>query len=156
MRFVSFGLSVASLLLATAGTAWASASLTCSIKDKTLQLDLQGTISHGGGSGLISAEGNISPNIPLLTGDMGTFTVGRDDITQYWLGPQELKLRIYRESAGSPHQTLEIAIDTRRKGDADGINFAGTYSGSATSMAGVTEGEAKSVAIKGKATCQLE
>lgn len=156
MRNVSFILLAALTLVLTGGSASASASLTCSISDKTLKLEVQGTISHGVGSGLISAEGTVTPTISVLSGEMNTFTLGREDITQYWLGAQDLKLRIYRESAGSPHQTLEIAIETRRKGDPDGIDFAGTYSGSATSMAGVTDGEAQSVPIKGKAFCQVE
>lgn len=151
---------LAPLLLAasigSAGPAFASASLSCSISDKSLQLEMGGVISHGVGAGLISAEGESKSNIAILTGTMKSITFDRDQITQYWLSGQVLKLRIYSESEGSPHESLDLEIEARQKGGIDSPTFPGTYTATATSMAGVTGSEAKSVTVKGKISCHVE
>ncbi len=134
----------------------ASVGLSCSIADKSLDLTLEGTISRGVGEGLISVNGEAKANIDILSGEMRAFTFDRDEITQYWLGRQNLKLRLYRETAGEPHETLDIVIDVTSKGDPDEIVYKGSYSASATSMAGVTTGEARAATFKGRVTCQVE
>jgi hypothetical protein len=90
------------------------------------------------------------------SGEARAFTFERGEITQYWLGGQNLKLRLYRETAVEPHETLDIVIDVRSKGDPDAIDYKGSYSASASSMAGVAAGEPKTVTFKGRASCQVE
>lgn len=143
------------MLIACGGQAFASAVLTCSISDKSLELNLQGTVSHGVGEVLVSVEGTMTATAAVLSKGMGSLTLEREHITQYWLGRQDLKLRIYRESAGEPHETLDLVIEARRTGGPDSVDFDGTYKGSATSMAGVTTGEARSEPLKGRVSCQL-
>ncbi len=148
--------AAAALGLLVSSPALASVGLSCSIADKALNVTLDGTISRGVGEGLITVQGDAKANIGILSGEMRAFTFDRGAITQYWLGRQDLKLRIYRETAGEPHETLDIVIDVKSKGDPDGIDYEGSYSASASSMAGVVTGEAKAVAFKGRVSCQVE
>lgn len=136
--------------------AHASVGLTCTISDENLDLVLEGSVSRGVGEGLVTAQGEVKTKIPLLSGEMTAFAISRENITQFWLGRQDLKMRIYRETAGEPHQEFNLVIEVRLKGDPDGIGYAGTYSANASSMAGVTTGEAKAAGIKGKVSCQVE
>ncbi len=142
--------------IGSAGPTFASGSVSCSISDKSLQLEMSGVISRGVGAGLISVEGEAKSDIAILTGGMKTFTFDREQITQYWLSGQVLKLRIYRESEGSPHESLDLEIEARQKGGIDSPSFPGTYTATATSMAGVTGSEAKSATVKGKISCHVE
>jgi hypothetical protein len=143
-------------LIATAGPAFATAGLSCSISDKSFQLEMSGVVSHGVGAALISAEGAGKSSIAILSDGMKTFTFDRDQITQYWLNGNVLKLRIYRESEGSTHETLDLEIEARQRGGIDSPTFPGTYTATATSMAGVTGSEAKSATVKGKISCSVE
>lgn len=142
---------------ASAGPAFGSATLACSLADRNIELELQGVVSHGLGEGLVSAEGEGKASITILKSDLTAFKLDRESITQYWLGKQDMRLRIYRESSGPVHETLDIQIEANSKGGGDDtIDYQGTYSGQATSMAGVTGSEAKSVTFKGKVSCQIE
>ena len=151
-----FGCVACAAVLLASSPALASVALSCSIADKMLDLTLEGTISRGVGEGLISVKGEAKANIEMLSGELRAFTFERGEITQYWLGGQNLKLRLYRETAVEPHETLDIVIDVRSKGDPDAVDYKGSYSASASSMAGVAAGEAKTVTFKGRASCQVE
>ena len=112
-----FGCVACAAVLLASSPALASVALSCSIADKMLDLTLEGTISRGVGEGLISVKGEAKANIEMLSGEARAFTFERGEITQYWLGGQNLKLRLYRETAVEPHETLDIVIDVRSKGD---------------------------------------
>ncbi len=134
----------------------ASVALACSISQPAVELALEGVVSRGVGEGLISAQGQITVKAPVLEKGTVTVPIARELITQYWLSGPDLKLRIYWETPGSPHETLDLEITARRSGGADGIDYPGRFTGLMTSMAGVTGSEAKTSKIKGRVDCQVD
>lgn len=138
---------VAAVLFLCATGARATGGFACSIEDSNLKFDAQSAFSHGLGEQLVNfraeaevrAEGTPEPLRKLKLDDA---------LAHSWLYGQELKLRLYRETAAGPHGFVEIIVETRSPGE-DDTDYEGTY------KLIIFVAEARELVFNGKASCSV-
>ncbi len=145
-------LIAAVLGLACSGPAAATGVLNCSITDKNFTLTFEATISHGLGGGIVAVAGELSPNIKNPAAALGTMALEAGDVKQYWFDGRTLKLLLYRESAGEPHLTVDLVIETTKLGRSE-TDYAGPYRATVFSVGAGAGGEGKTTVLKGRAEC---
>lgn len=114
------------VLCATATAAQATGGFSCSADDENLKFTAESAFSYGLGGQLVNfkAEARV-----LVAGTPPTLTtLSLDDaLVHSWLYGTELKLRLYRETAGdTTHGFVEIVVETKAP-DADATEYSGTY-----------------------------
>jgi len=133
--------------------AQATGAISCTIEDKSLDLSFEGIFSHGVGEGLTDVRGELKAKVDLLA-NIKSATLERRDVTQFWMFERSLQLRIYRESAGEPHETLDLVIETIQDRK-DEMSYSGTYKGTASHFDQKTGPEAKTKTFKGRVSCSV-
>lgn len=134
----------------------ASGSISCSIEDKSVTLSFEAVFSHGLGEGLVNISGELKA-AEVLTPALETGPITQEDVKQYWMYGPDLKLRIYRESKGEPHETIEIVIETTQDNpkEPDDGAYSGKYTGSVFRMDEKAGPEGTSKTVKGDVTCSV-
>ena len=134
--------------------ALASGTLSCTIEHPSLEMNFEGVVGHGLGEQLTEVRGETTIKSPMITSDLKAMTLAREDVTQFWFYGRDLKLRLYRDSTKEPGESLELTLEGTGKGD-DGMSYSSVFKATLSKLeAGATE--AKTLTIKGKATCSSE
>lgn len=124
MRFLLPAFVCAAL---SCGPAWATGGLSCRIADKALSLEIGSAISHGLGDGLLDIAGTATVRDPFAPQRLRKFKLDAGNLPHHWVYGNEIKLRIYAETADSgPFASVDIALETTGSGDEE-APYAGTY-----------------------------
>jgi hypothetical protein len=108
--------------------AHATASLACSIADRSLHLDLQSAVGRGAGEVISNVRGELQSKLKDIPDDLRKVEFENSHLTQSWLYGRDLRLRLYRERSGEgQHGYVELIIQTRRTGKDDEAPHVGTY-----------------------------
>ncbi len=142
------------MAVASATPASATASLSCSIDDKSLKLEVTGIASHGLGEVLTSFDGTAEVRLRGVPDALKSLKLERASVTQYWLDGPLFKLRLYGETSGSPHGSVEIVIETRRSAR-DETDYPGTYRLELTAAGSGSGPDPAPVRAKGKVSCSV-
>lgn len=144
----------AALLPLTFAAAAASGNITCSVDDETFMISFEGIFSQGLGEGLTQARGEISikPDLGALAAGLAGKPLATEDVKQFWMYGRELKLRLYRDSEGEAHGSLEVVIETAQDAD-DETSFSGTYSASVRRVDSKSGAEEETVSSRGPIAC---
>lgn len=131
-RIVAWGMSwgmlwALPLLLGLGGPAGATASLTCSAKDRNLTFELLGNLGRGDGATVQLIGGEIK--VAARPGKYGTleFKIGPEAIASAWSFGKELRIGIKPEDSGEVSAFLAI-IGEEAKGKPDDLTrWRGVY-----------------------------
>lgn len=142
------------VFLSTTTMAAATGGLSCEVKDEAVSLSLEGVVTRGMGSALISFSGTLELRSDEVREDLRVTTFAREHVAQYWLDGEVLKLRLYRERAGdAPHGYVEVIVETTR-GDDD--TDRGDYIVAVYDMAEAAADEVEPVQFTGAVSCAVE
>ncbi len=148
--------SVIAAALLAFGTlpAAASGNISCSVDDETFAISVEGIFSQGLGEGLTQLKGevDIKANLGPLAAGLAGKPLEVGDVKQFWMYGRELKLRLYRDSAGEPPGSLEVVIETAQDTD-DATSFTGTYTASVRRVDSKTGAEEETVSGRGPIAC---
>jgi hypothetical protein len=147
-------LLVGAALIASSLPAVASGSLDCSIKDKSVQIELHSGITRGMGGPFFDFKAELKTSLPSVPKDLQAVTFEMEHLAQRWLDDREAKLVVYREREGDgPHGSVEMTIETKRiKKDDEGF-YAGTYVLEINETAAEGKPQPKPVKLRGRITC---
>lgn len=137
--------------------AFASGGLNCSSDAGEVAFDVGGGVTRGMGSPLFAFEGRMTLRIKDVAADLARTTFTRDDVAQYWLDGEDLRLLLYREREGNkPHGYVQLSLETRaRGGDDEGI-YDGRYALTVFDAVGEYNVEGVTVNRAGNVTCFAE
>lgn len=155
MRRLLFALALCVLAVAPAH---ATASLSCSFRDTTLALEVEGTISRGVGEGVVSFGGTLEilAKAAAIPDDLRKTEFDLSHLTQRWLYGSEVKLRLYRERGeNEPHGYVEIIVETKRV-PREESSYRGTYVLVIYDVPTAQGVEAKTVTLRGRASCSVD
>jgi hypothetical protein len=110
------------------------------------------------GAPLFSFEGNLEIADKAITPDLARTTFVRDNVVQYWLDGEDLRLLIYREREGDkPHGYVELTIETNARPGDDGEGmYGGSYALRVFDMTNENGGEGMTVSREGAVECFVE
>lgn len=146
--------ALALVAVVSAAPASATASLSCSIDDKSLKLEVTGIASHGFGEVLTNFDGTAEVRLRGGPDALKSLMLERSSVTQYWLDGPLFKLRLYSETSGSSHSSVEIVIEARRYGR-DETDYPGTYRLEFVSAGSGSGPSTTPVRAKGKVSCSV-
>jgi hypothetical protein len=150
MRRFSF---IAAALVALCAPGIANAGLSCTVKDKSVQLTLESGVTRGMGGPFFDFKAELKTNLPNVPKDFRQVKFADDHLPQRWLNDREAKLAIYRERDGEPHGYVEIQIETKRVSKDDDGNYKGTYALTIHSVALAGKPEPKPITARGAISC---
>jgi hypothetical protein len=150
MRTPGFG--IAALLLAT--PAYATASLSCSVDDRSLRFSAEAIVSHGVGEGVAQFTGELEVRLKDAPPGLRTLPLGLEHLTQRWLHGREVKLRLFREHEGDGRGSVELVVETRRLGK-DETAFSGSYVLTVSSEDAAPGAPKRTLKARGRASCSF-
>ncbi len=141
-------------ILMVVSPASASGGLHCTADDKAVAFEVEGGVTHGMGGPLFSFRAEVDIRNPTVAGDLRKTSFAKDNVAQYWLDGEELKLLLYRERDGDKaHGYVQLLIETKAGGD------DGSYDGRYALSVFDTEGEAAegtTLDMAGDVVCSAE
>jgi len=142
------------MLLASAGTAFASGGIWCSADDTAAKFEVEAGVTRGMGGPTFNFRGDLEI-LGRPAGDSLRKTVFEDsNLTQYWLDGKELRLNIYREhEAAQRLNSVELTILTKTSDE--GV-YDGGYTLSIYDAAADADQDGKPVEVTGKVSCGAE
>lgn len=144
-------------LVTLAGTspAWATATLSCSVTDKTVDFAIMGVVPHGQGDPLMQIRAELKAAPDGLSDNTEPVVMSDDNNTQYWLDAETLNLVFYKEgeTAGAFSST-ELTIKTTVRAEDDAY-FDGTYHLTSYLPAAEGKGESTEMQADGKVSCSV-
>ena len=142
------------MLLASAGTAFASGGIWCNVDDRAVTFDVGAGVTRGMGGPTFNFRGDLEIKA-RLAGDGLRKTVFEDsNLTQYWLDDKELRLNIYHEhEVANAFNSVELTILT--KASDEGV-YDGQYTRAVYDNAADTDKDGKPVELTGKVSCGAE
>lgn len=155
MRRFLFAFALGLLAIAPAH---ATASLSCSFRDATLALEVEGTISRGVGEGVMNFGGTLEilAKAAAIPANLRKTEFDLSHLTQRWLYGTEVKLRLYRERGeNEPHGYVELIVETKRV-PREESSYRGTYVLIVYDVPAAQGAEAKTVTLRGRAACSVE
>ena len=139
-------------LVLVSGPALASGGIACGADDDNVLIRLDGGVSRGMGSALFSFAGEVRVRGDAVADDLAETVFGRQEVAQYWLDEDGLKLRLYREREGDrPHGYVELIVDAPSGGNAEGNYRVEVYD-----MEQAKNGEAETASLSGSIRCVVE
>ncbi|MEQ1944903.1 hypothetical protein ABMA32_21000 [Mesorhizobium sp. VNQ89] len=146
------------VLLMCGAEALASGGINCEAKDEVVTFDVGAGVSRGMGAAIFSFDGTVTIKDPKIAPDLTNTKFELDNVAQYWLDGEELRLRLYRERVGDkPHGYVELEILTKaRTGDDDEGLYAGRYQLSTYDTLDENTVEAVTSSYEGKVSCFVE
>jgi hypothetical protein len=109
------------VVFASAGSAAATATLTCAIDDATMKLELLANVGTQASSAINGLRG--SPTLkPAKDRPSDTIELARENLAQQWI--EEPELRLWLSVTGDATPDIDLVIVTRRATDTD---FRGRY-----------------------------
>ncbi|TSE06214.1 hypothetical protein C1D09_020970 [Mesorhizobium intechi] len=142
------------MLLTSAGTAFASGGIWCSVDDKVVTLDVGAGVTRGMGGPTFNFRGDLEIKA-RPAGDGLRKTVFEDsNLTQYWLDDKELRLNIYHEhESANAFSSVELTILTNASDE--GV-YDGQYTLAVHDNAADTDKDGKPAELTGKVSCGAE
>lgn len=143
------------LTLASAGPAWATATLFCEAHDKTVDFDIMGYVPDLQGSPLIQIRAALRADPHGLSDRTERVAMSNENNTQYWLDAQSLNLIFYKESepAGAFSST-ELTIKTTVRAEDDAY-FDGSYHLTRFLPPAGGKGDSTEMQADGKVSCSV-
>lgn len=145
MRHWMIGAAAVAALLGQAGAAHATATLLCSIKDRSVAFALQGAVGSVAAS-LSGLQGEIEMK-PAGKAAGKTIELNADHLVQRWIDGPDLKLWLHADHDDKTPD-LDLIIETRRKAK-DSDSYVGRYRLT-------IEGENAPRLFAGKASCSID
>ena len=144
---------VATLFL-SAGTAFASGGIWCSVEDAAAIFTVEAGVTRGMGGPTFNFRGDLEI-LGRPVGDDLRKTVFEDsNLTQYWLDDKELRLNIYHE-----HEVAErinyVELTILTKTSDEGV-YDGNYTLAIYDAATDKDQDGKPVEVTGKVSCGAE
>lgn len=133
-----------------AAPADASGGLGCTAQGSGAKIELNGGITRGMGSPLFSFSGTFEATDKKIPADLRKAEFALDNVAQYWLDGDSLRLVLYTERTGDPFGSVQVTVLTTPKGDEN--EFAGTFAAEIYDG----KGEGKTYTIKGEIGCFVE
>jgi len=142
------------MLLASAGTAFASGGIWCNVDDRAVTFDVGAGVTRGMGGPTFNFRGDLEIKA-RLAGDGLRKTVFEDsNLTQYWLDDKELRLNIYHEhEVANAFNSVELTILT--KASDEGV-YDGQYTLAVYDSTADKDGDGKTTDLTGKVSCGAE
>jgi len=144
----------AAALLLSAGTAFATGGIWCSVDDAGVKFQVDAGVTTGMGSPTFNFRGDLEIKARPV-GDQLRKTVFEDsNLTQYWLDNKELRLNIYYEQeVAKAYSSVELTILT--KASDEGV-YDGDYRLAVYGSTADKDGDGKPVDLTGKVSCGAE
>lgn len=113
-----------------------------------MHLTIRSAVGRGMGGPLVNLEATAKSTDQRLPGDLRDLAFGQDDVVQYWLDAQDLRLVLYSERAAGEHAetTITVMTQAREEGVFDG-NFRATI---------YTAPSVEPVVLEGTISCSVE
>jgi hypothetical protein len=140
------------LAMLVCAPAFASASLSCSVDDKSLKFSADAVVSRGLGEQIPQFAGELELLLKGAPEDFRKLPLSLEHLTQRWLYGRQAKLRMYREREGEPHGSVELVVETRRSRK-DETEYRGRYELTVTTVG--ADSAAKTFKARGRATCSF-
>jgi hypothetical protein len=146
------------LMTLTCQPAFASGGVHCSADADGVAIDAGGGVTRGMGGPLFSFEGTVEIGDTAIAADLAKTAFARENVAQYWLDGEDLRLLLYREREGDkPHGYVELTIKTKARGGDDGEGFYdGTYDLTVFDATEDNGGEGVTVKREGEVVCSAE
>lgn len=146
------GLISALALVLASGPSLASGGIACGADDDNVLIRLDGGVSRGMGSAMFSFDGEVHIRGDAVADDLAETVFGQEEVAQYWLDEDGLKLRLYREREGDkPHGYVELIVDAPAGDDAEANYRVEVYD-----MEQAKDGEAETASLSGSLRCVVE
>ena len=137
--------------------AFASGGLHCSTDADGVAFEIGGGVTRGMGGLLFSFEGQLDVAGDGIAVDLGKTAFAREHVAQYWLDGEDLRLLLYREREGDkPHGYVELAIETKVRGEADEGFYDGRYTLTVFDTTLENGGEGVTLNREGEVVCSAE
>ena len=142
------------MLLLSAGAAFASGGIWCSVEDAAAIFTVEAGVTRGMGGPTFNFRGDLEI-LGRPVGDDLRKTVFEDsNLTQYWLDGKELRLNIYREhEVAEKINSVELTILTKTSDE--GV-YDGSYTLAVYDAAADKDQDGKPVEVTGKVSCGAE
>ncbi|MGX5841662.1 hypothetical protein ACWGTI_13155 [Mesorhizobium sp. ArgA1] len=142
------------MLLLSAGTAFASGGVWCSVDGKAVKFEVGAGVTTGMGGPTFNFRGDLEI-VGRPEGDSLRKTVFEDsNLTQYWLDDKELRLNIYHETeVKDAINSVELTILTKARDEGE---YVGRYTLAIYDAAADTEKDGKPKTLTGKVSCGAE
>jgi hypothetical protein len=119
--------------------------------------EVGGGVTRGMGGPLFSFEGQLEVAGDGIAADLGKTAFAREHVAQYWLDGEDLRLLLYREREGDkPHGYVELAIETKGRGEADEGFYDGRYTLTVFDTTLESGGEDVTLNREGEVVCSAE
>lgn len=139
-------------LLASVNAGSASGALWCSVDDHQVAFQLDAGVTRGLGGPTFNFRGNLEIKSRPAGDDMRKTTFEDQNLAQYWLDGEELRLLVYRErEAKDSYGSVQLTILTKAKDESD---YEGRYTLSVYD--GSTGADYDPVEFKGTVSCGAE
>ncbi|RUX21207.1 hypothetical protein EOA27_06615 [Mesorhizobium sp. M2A.F.Ca.ET.037.01.1.1] len=140
------------VLLASVNGGFASGALWCSVDDAKVAFQLDAGVTRGLGGPTFNFRGDLEIKARPATDSLRKTVFEDQNLTQYWLDGEELRLLVYREhEAKDTYRSVELTILTKASDEStyDGRYTLAVYDGTA----GVSSDP---VEFKGDVSCGAE
>ncbi|MBX3578825.1 MAG: hypothetical protein KF723_16635 [Rhizobiaceae bacterium] len=154
MRFILAALALA----LTASAASASGGIGCEASDKAVKLTIQSGVTRGMGSPLFQFQAQADVLDPKAPKHLQQTAYTDENVSQYWLDGESLKMVLYRETEGDlPHGYVMVTIltTTSDNPDDEGI-YKGEYFISLYDVGTDASAEALQIEHSGTVSCFVE
>ena len=136
--------------------AMASGGLSCTADDDKVGFDIQAGVTRGMGGPVFSLTGELTIKGGDVAADLAKTAFARDNLAQYWLDGEELRLLLYKERAEGEFGSVELTIKTKTLGEEDEGSYAGEYALNVFESTGEGSGDSKTTDLAGKVECMAE
>lgn len=154
MRFILAALS----LVLTASAASASGGIGCEASDTAVKLTIQSGVTRGMGSPLFQFQAEAEVLDPKAPEHLRKTAYTDENVSQYWLDGESLKMVLYRETEGDlPHGYVMVTIltTTSDNPDDEGI-YNGEYQLSVYDVGTDSAAEPLQIEHNGTVSCFVE
>lgn len=130
----------------------ATGGLGCSIDDKNLTFVFESLFSYSDIGGLFQIRGEMAAKDKRVYKTLQTLTLEETDLKQQWTRNKDVKLMIYRETAGDgvPFASVKLIIEATQPPDED-FAYSGKYE--LTVQPAVEGGQSEAFTVEGKVDC---
>src|SRR5262249_10988801 len=112
------------LFLSMTTIAVASGGIGCNVEDHSAKLSIESRVTRGMGGPLVNFRAKLEILDKSVADDLRNIEFKQENVAQYWLDGQSLKLLLYRERSGDkPFGSVELTVETQMRDE-------GTYEGS--------------------------
>lgn len=139
-----------------ASPAMASGGLSCTADDGKVGFDIQAGVTRGMGGPVFSLAGELTIKGGDVAADLAKTKFERDNLAQYWLDGEELRLLLYKERAEGEFGSVELTVRTKALGEEDEGSYAGDYALQVFESTGEGSGDSRTTDFAGKVECTAE